>query len=115
MRIVSSPLSAGSVAIYCGPKNEQAVAFQTNLEGDISEKGVAWAFDEKKTPDVCTPAYSDGKVFLLDGDSQTLTCLDASNGTKQWQINLGHREIVRASPTIADGKIYTISEKGTVV
>jgi outer membrane protein assembly factor BamB len=41
MRVVPSPLSAGDVAIACGPKQEAAVAFRTDMKGDISGKGVA--------------------------------------------------------------------------
>jgi len=115
MRIVPSPVSAGDLAIVCGPKQEQALAFRTDLTGDISEKGVAWTFDEKQTPDVCTPAYLDGRLFLLNGDKQILTCLNAKDGAKLWQGSLGHRETIRSSPTVADGKVYTISEKGTLV
>jgi len=115
MRVVPSPLSAGDVAIACGPKQEPAVAFRTDLKGDISDKGVAWTYDEKQTPDVCTPAYYNGKVYMLNGDKQVLTCLDPKTGAKIWQGNLGHRDTVRSSPTVADGKVYTISEKGILV
>jgi len=67
MRVVPSPLSAGDVAIACGPKQEPAVAFRTDLKGDISDKGVAWTYDEKQTPDVCTPVYYNGKLFVIGG------------------------------------------------
>lgn len=115
MRIVATPVSAGPLAIACGPKQEPAIAFRTNLSGDVSETGVAWSFDEKQTPDVCTPAYYNGKLFLLNGDKRTLTCIDPKTGKKDWQGNLGYREDLRSSPTVADGKIYTISENGKVV
>ena len=114
MRVVASPVSAGGLAIACGPKKEQLIAVRTDLRGDVSENGIAWTFDEKKTPDVCTPAYADGKLFVLDGDSATLTCLDAKTGAKRWQGNLGDRTVIRSSPTVADGKVYIINEKGTV-
>ncbi len=114
MRVVSSPVSAAGFAIACGPKKEQLLAFRTDMKGDITESGIAWAFDEKKTPDVCTPAIYDGKLLVLDGDSQTLTCLDPKTGVKKWQGNLGDRTVVRSSPTAADGKLYVINEKGTV-
>ena len=114
MRIVPSPVSAAGLAIACGPKKEPVIAFRTDLTGDITEKGVAWTVDEKKTPDVCTPALYDGKLFLLDGDSQTLTCLDPATGKAKWQGNLGERAVIRSSPTVADGKVYIVNEKGTV-
>ncbi|MEO8352206.1 MAG: PQQ-binding-like beta-propeller repeat protein [Chthoniobacteraceae bacterium] len=115
MRVVASPVDAGGIAIACGPKKEPTVAFRTDLKGDITEKGLAWSQDEKATPDVCTPAFDDGKLFLLDGDKQFLACLEAKTGRKIWEGKLGHRETIRSSPTVADGKIYTISEQGTVV
>lgn len=114
MRIVPSPVSAAGLAIVCGPKQEQLIAFRTDLKGDITEKGVAWTFDEKNTPDVCTPAFYDGKLFVLNGDKQVLTCLDPKTGAKKWQGNLPERGVIRASPTVADGKVYIINEKGTV-
>jgi outer membrane protein assembly factor BamB len=83
-------------------------------KGDISESHVAWRFDEFP-PDVCTPAVYQDKLFVLDGDKQMLTCLDPKTGEKKWQGNLGLRENFKASPTAADGKIYCISERGTVV
>jgi outer membrane protein assembly factor BamB len=120
MRIVPSPVSMGELALVCGPKQGPTLAFRTDLKGDITESGKAWAFDERKTPDCATPAYLDGKAYVFDGDSQTMTCLDAKTGNKLWQVpfalkdNRG-KEVFRASPTVADGKIYTIGERGTVV
>ncbi len=114
-RLVASAVTDGRVALICGPKQELAIAFRTDLTGDITKTGVAWTFDEKQTPDVCTPAYHDGRFFLLNGDKQILTCLSAKNGAKLWQGPLGHKEVIRSSPTVADGKVYTISEKGTLV
>lgn len=123
MRLVPSPLSAGDLAFIPGPKQSPAIAFKTDGKGDITESGKAWVFDEKKTPDCTTPAYHDGRIYAFDGDSksQTMTALDAKTGTKIWQTRFANldiskgREDFRASPTVADGKIYNIGERGTVV
>ena len=114
MRLVPSAVSAGDVAIICGPKKHALLAFHTDGSGDVSESKLAWKFDEKHTPDVCTPAYWDGKLFALDGDSHTLTCLDPKTGDKKWQGDVPERStVIRCSPTVADGKIYCTNEKGT--
>jgi outer membrane protein assembly factor BamB len=89
-------------------------------KGDVTTSGRAWVFDEKNTPDCCTPAVHDGKFYLLNGDAQVMTCLDARTGAKVWQqpFELDRskgREIFRCSPTIADGRIYSIGERATVV
>jgi outer membrane protein assembly factor BamB len=59
-------------------------------------------------------SYRD-RLFILDGDRQVMSCLQPQTGKKIWQGNLGVKEIFRASPLGADGRIYCISESGTVV
>ncbi len=115
MRVVPSPVSAGNLAIACGPKKEPLLAFHTDRTGDISETGVAWKLDEDKTPDVCTPVYSNGKLYALDGDkSHTLTCFNAKTGEKLWEGQVPESgTVIRSSPTLADGKLYIVNEKGT--
>lgn len=120
MRIVPSPVSAGELALVCGPKQGPTIAYRTDLKGDITETGKAWVFEERKTPDCSTPAFLDGKLYVFDGDSQTMTCLDAKTGAKTWQVSYGlkdnrGKEVFRSSPTLADGKLYTLGERGTVV
>ncbi len=120
MRIVPSAVSAGDLAFACGPKQSAAIAYKTDGKGDITETGKAWVFDEHKTPDCCTPAYLDGKIYALDGDANVMTCLDAKTGTKVWQkpFDLDRtkgKEVFRSSPTLADGKLYCLGERGTVV
>lgn len=115
MRLVASPVSAGDLAIICGPKKQAMIAFKTDGSGDVSDTGVAWKFDEKKTPDVCTPVYWNEKLFALDGDkSHALVCFDAKTGEKLWEGQLPESgTVIRASPTLADGRLYIVNEKGT--
>jgi outer membrane protein assembly factor BamB len=115
MRTVPSPVGVGAFAVAAGPKKGPLLAFRTDLKGDISDKGVAWRFEEKKTPDVCTPVYYNGKLFVLDGDSHTLTALDPKTGEKKWQGEIPTRAVVRSSPVAADGKLYFIDEKNNVI
>lgn len=114
MRIVSSPVSYDGMVFAAGPKRIPLFAVRAGGKGDVTGSHVAWQFAEFP-PDVCTPVVYDGKLFVLDGDKQMLTRLDPKTGAKQWQGNLGVRENFKASPTAADGKIYCLSERGTVV
>jgi len=114
MRIVPSPVSAAGLAIAAGPKKEPLLAFRTDGKGDVSVSHLAWKVDDRSAPDVCTPAYYNGKLFVLNGDSKTLICLDPKTGEKKWQGALDTKMVIRASPTVADGKVYIIDEKGTV-
>lgn len=115
MRIVASPVSAAGLAIACGPKKEPMLAFRTDGKGDITTTGLAWKDEERKTPDVCTPAYDGHRLYVVDGDGHTLTAFDPQTGGKIWVGELPDRTVIRSSPTVADGKIYIVNEKGTVM
>jgi len=113
-RIVPSPVVADGMIIACAPKREPVFGIKDGGKGLVTESHVAWSFKEFPS-DCVTPLYYKKKLFVLDGDKKTMTCLDPKTGEKKWQGNLGVREIFRGSPTGADGRIYCISEEGTVV
>ncbi len=115
MRIVASPVSAAGLAIACGPKKEPMLAFRTDGKGDITTTGLAWKNEERKTPDVCTPAFDGQRLYVVDGDGHTLSAFDPKTGEKKWSGELPDRTVIRSSPTVADGKIYIVNEKGTVM
>lgn len=114
MRIVSSPVTSGDMIFATGPKRVPLSAVKAGGSGDITATHVAWQFTEFP-PDVCTPVVYNDKLYVLDGDKQTLTCLDPKTGEKKWSGSLGVRENFKSSPTAADGRIYCLSERGTVV
>lgn len=113
-RIVPSPVAADGLVYACAPKREPVFAIKDDGKGNITDSNVAWTFKENPT-DVATPLFYKGKLFVLDGDKYVMTCLDPKTGEKKWQGSLGVRETFRSSPTGADGKIYCISENGSVV
>jgi outer membrane protein assembly factor BamB len=113
-RIVPSAVAAPGFIFAIGPKREQLVALRTGGTGLVDEDGVAWR-TEQNIPDVPTPLFYQGRLFVLDGDRQTLTCFQPDTGRQLWQGRLGIRELFYASPTGADGKIYCLSEAGTLV
>jgi outer membrane protein assembly factor BamB len=113
-RIVPTPLVAGEMIIACGPKRDPVLGIKDGGRGLVTETNIAWRFKEYPS-DCVTPLFFQGNVFVLDGDRQMMTCLDRRTGEKKWQGSLGVKEIFRASPTGADGKIYCISENGTAV
>jgi outer membrane protein assembly factor BamB len=100
--------------IACGPKRDPVLGIKDGGKGLVTDTHIAWRFKEYPS-DCVTPLFYEGKLFVLDGDRQMMTCLEPKTGEKKWQGNLGVREIFRASPTGADGKIYCLSENGTVV
>jgi outer membrane protein assembly factor BamB len=113
-RIVASPVPGDGMIFASAPKREPLFAIKTDGKGDVTASSVAWLFKENPT-DWSTPLYYKNTLFVLDGDKKVLTCLDPKTGEKKWQGNLGVREILWASPTGADDKVYCVTEKGTVV
>lgn len=112
-RVVPSPLIHGDLVFAVGPKREKLLALRppATLGG---ESTVVWQTTQY-APDVCTPLLYMGRLFVLDGDRQTLTCYEPTTGEKHWQGKFPVREIFNASPIGADGKLYCLSEEGTVV
>jgi outer membrane protein assembly factor BamB len=91
-------------------------ALKSGGEGTVNDDHIAWRFDGP-SPDVCTPLYYKGNIYVLDGKSGgVLTCLDAGTGRQKWQGKLGGRTPPwRASVTAADDKLYCISEGAEAV
>jgi outer membrane protein assembly factor BamB len=113
-RIVPTPVTCGDMVFACGPKRDPVLGIRDGGHGVVTDTQTVWKFKEYPS-DCVTPLVYHDRLYVLDGDRQMMTCLDPKTGEKHWQGNLGVRDIFRASPTGADGKIYCLSEAGTVV
>ena len=113
-RIVTSPVAYRGYIYASGPKGQPVIALKEGGKGDITASHLAWSYQEAPT-DWSTPLVYQDKLFVLDGGKRVLTCLDPKTGEKRWQGNLGIQDPLWSSPTGADGKIYCLSERGTVV
>ncbi len=113
-RIVPSAVPADGLIFASGPKRDPVLAIKDGGHGLVTDTHLAWKFTEFPS-DCATPLFYKKTLFVLDGDRQVMTRLEPRTGQKLWQGNLGVKEIFRASPTGADGKIYCISENGTAV
>lgn len=110
-RIVPSPVAGGGHIYVAAPKREPLFAIKAGATGTVGDDHIAWSF-KQSPPDVCTSAYHDGHLYVLDGDRHVMTKLNAKSGEVVWQGNLDSNVVMRASPTIADGKIYAHNENG---
>jgi outer membrane protein assembly factor BamB len=112
--LVPSPVVADGLVFVCGAKRNPFLAFNDCGKGDITASGLAWS-SSGDTTDCATPLLYQGKLFMLDGDKQMMVCFEPKTGKVNWRQPLGVREIFRASPTGADGRIYCFSEYATAV
>lgn len=87
------------------------VAIRADGNGTVTDTHLAWKFEEN-LPDICSPLCSGPRVYLLTS-AGLLTCLDAQQGAKLWEHDLGVN--CSASPTLAEGRVYVLTQAGTMV
>lgn len=105
-RIISGPVAADKLMITAYPRGRKLVALK-------SDGSPAWEY-KGYVPDVCTPAYDNGQLYLLDGVKRYLTCIEAKSGKEIWKEKIPSDKGFFASPLVADGKIYMINLNGEV-
>ncbi len=126
-RLVPSPVVGGGVALACAPKGAPVYAVKGDLKGTHSGEsdGLAWrsklSDEDMPSPawknvssDVPTPLFYQGHFWILNGDRQTLACVEPATGKVLWHEPLGGRTKIEASPTGADGKIYIMDHRADV-
>lgn len=101
--LICVPLPRGTATVGIKPEG-----------GTPQTKPALWRLDDVN-PDVCYAAWYKEHFYILDGDKRTLTRVDSKSGKKVWSGALTDQGVIRASPIAADGRIYTISERGEVV
>src|SRR5262249_25740717 len=112
LRFVASPVCTPDLIIIPSAKNGCVVAVRPDGKGKILEgdKQVLWRLP-KGTPDVPSPLVHEGLVYLC-GEGGGLTVLEAKTGAEVTKVKThGHRH--RASPVLADGKVYLLARDGT--
>ena len=110
--IVPQPVFAGDLLLVCtgyeGPA--ELLAIKPGGEGNVTESHVIWRTD-KFIPYNPTPAVDGDKIFMVS-DAGIASCRDLTTGELYWKKRLGDN--YSASPIIAEGRVYFLSEDGKV-
>ena len=116
-RLVPSPVAGDGVVLVCAPKKSPVFACPTDKQGDISASGLLWKSDDRSnvTSDVATPAFHDGKFFVVSDVRKSVSCVEAKTGKIVWSTDTPGFNMCWGSPTIADGKLYTTNVGGIVL
>lgn len=117
-RLVPSVVFGGGVALVCSPKRQPVYAIRLDgNEGELDDKALVWKSGgrpNKVSSDVPTPAF-DGKHFFVLGDvREAVSKVVPKTGTIAWETDLPKIKW-RASPTVADGRVYIMSHHGDVI
>lgn len=114
-RLVPSPVYGQGIFLACAPKNSPIYAIKAGGKGTLKQDSVAWQTDEKGvSSDVPTPAFYQGRFYVLNEGGKFISCLDPDTGRVIWKERLNATQKLEASPTIADDRIYLISHRGEV-
>jgi outer membrane protein assembly factor BamB len=112
-RLVPSPVVGDGVALVCAPKNSPVFAMSLDSKG--MEVQPLWTSDPKAvTTDVSTPAFYDGKFYVLDSGRRTVSCVEPKTGKVLWSGETTSKAKFESSPTVADGKLYATNFWGDV-
>ena len=112
-RFVASPLAIPGMIVVPSAKNGPVVCLHPDGKGDVTDDQKAYYWRRPQgTPDVPSPLYQDGLVYLCREDGN-LVCLDAKTGKERYIRSLT-QDRYRGSPVYADGKIYLTARKGVI-
>jgi len=116
-RLIASVVTGAGLVFGVQPRGgNDLFALRGGGSGPVPQEHVAWTF-EGPTPDVCTPLFYRGNLYVLDGVERraVITCFEPQTGRVKWQGQIGGNAPWRASLTAADGKIYCISEDAQAI
>jgi hypothetical protein len=103
--------SSGGIVYAIGARAHNALAVKAGGTGDVTKTNLLWT--KRVGSNVTSPSVHDDHLYWVD-DGGTAYCLKARDGEQVYAERL--KGGVYASVTIADGKVYVVSQrKGTFV
>jgi outer membrane protein assembly factor BamB len=109
-RTIASSLVIGDHVFSTSTRGRPFIGYKAGGSGDVTNKAEIWK--NNLGSDVPT-ATTDGKYIYVLGDNGVMNCLEALTGKVVYQGQRIQNGTYSASPLLADGKIYSISEEGT--
>jgi outer membrane protein assembly factor BamB len=121
--ILTARVAAQDWPQFLGPARDGVYA-GTNLANAWPKEGPAIVWQKKIGQGFSGPVVAGGKLILFHrlDNQETVECFDAKTGQPNWkfqypaqyQDDFGFDEGPRATPTIADGKVYTFGADGAL-
>jgi len=117
----ASPLSAQDWPQFLGP-NRNGSTSVTNLAAQWPKDGPPVVWQRKVGQGFAGQVVSGGRLILFHRieNKELVECLDAKSGNELWKADyatsyvdqMGHEPGPRATPAIADGRVYTFGAEG---
>lgn len=109
---------------FLGP-TRNGLSPETNLSAPWPADGPVTRWKKDVGAGFAGPAVAGGRLYLFErrGDKEIVDCLDTKNGGGLWrfdyktdyQDDFGFDNGPRATPAVADGKVYTLGAEGVVL
>jgi outer membrane protein assembly factor BamB len=114
-RYVCPSVVSDQGVVYAIGGGHTSLAVKTGGRGDVTQTHVVWR--QTKGSNVCSPIYHDGHLYWASDHGGLVNCQEAATGKMVYQQRLAPASgIIYASPVLADGKLYYVSQtKGTFV
>ena len=110
--VTPSPvLGEGLIFTSSGFEDPTIRAIRPGGEGDVTKTHIAWE-QKKGVPVLASPLYVAPYLYTITRDN-ILHCIKADTGEVIWLKRL--RGVHSASPVLADGRIYILSEDGVTL
>ncbi len=108
--VIPRPVESGGLVYFCtGYWNPALFAVRSDGSGDVTDSHVVFKL-RRGVPHTPSPLVVGSQLYVVS-DQGVLTCVGAANGKEIWHQRLGGN--FSASPTLADGKIFLVSEDAT--
>jgi outer membrane protein assembly factor BamB len=108
--VTPTPLAGGGLVFCASGRNGPIMAIRPGADGGPAGSRVVWQH-ARGGPYIPTPVVYRNRLFVVT-DVGHFTCYNAGNGERIWTERLRGR--FTASPVAADGRIYTVDERGVV-
>jgi outer membrane protein assembly factor BamB len=116
-RLVPSPVVGDGLVLVCAPKRAPVYALELGGEGQLGADALAWKSSGRPNPvssDVPTPLFYRGR-FFVQSEGGALSRVEPRTGKVEWTVELPDRNPWEASPTGADGRVWSLSHGGVLV
>ena len=109
---VPSPAIGDGLVFSTPSSNDQILAVRPDGQGDCTETHVVWS-QKRNSPMMSSFLYIKPCLYTCTDNSSIFSCFDETTGEVLWELRL-RTGALNPSPIYADGKIYILSERGTM-
>jgi outer membrane protein assembly factor BamB len=111
--VCPSVVADAGIVFAIGGRRATALAVRVGGRGDVTESHRLWKVSAGSN--VSSPVYHDGHLYWVS-DQAIANCLDAKTGEVIYRERLPRQDLVYASVTLGDGKLYAVTrQRGTFV